>query len=135
MVNKQSTKTTKATAQGKKKQTLDWITSAAPPVNPFVTIDRQERIYLNVASQTLLDGAKKIIVGYDPATASLHVVDATKFSVPGVAPFKLDSRNYAKASVLVERLRLDVKNLPQHFDYIGENVTEGITSHVFKRRA
>ena len=124
----------KDSAKAIKPKNLTWVTAAPPSTQAFITIDRQERIYPNVASQTLLDGARSIYVGYDASTETLYVTDAGKYTIEGVTPFRLDSRNYAKASALVDRLRLNVKDLPQHFDYIGEYETEGVVTLSYKRR-
>lgn len=82
----------------------------------------------------MLGDSRDFYIGYDIATKTLHVVDATAIGISDVKPFRLDTRNYTKANVLVERLGFDTRKLPMHFDYVGAIVSNGVESQAFTLR-
>lgn len=109
-----------------------WVTSEALPTEAFVTIDNQERIYFNATTRKLFGKSRQFYLGYDASTKTLIIADAGKTTVPGVKPFRLDSRNYAKAHVMVERFRIDPATLPLRYEYKGTESVDGVDSLLFR---
>mgnify|MGYP006390425995 FL=1 len=127
MVKQQSSKTSKVAPKN-----FTWVTAEAPPTEAFVTIDNQERIYFNATTRKLFGKSAQFYLGYDAGTKTLIIADASKTKLQGVKPFRLDSRNYAKAHVMVERFRIDPANLPLRYEYQGTEDIDGVASLLFK---
>lgn len=102
----------------KERQGFEWIPSKSE--HPYVTIDRNNRLYISKPARELLkvpDGSFYLQIGFDSGTRRIGL--ARPYTSPDLpTPFKFDKRAYSKAKHFVERARLrDV--LPCRFLYLG----------------
>jgi hypothetical protein len=127
MVNKQTKASSKVTADNFK-----WVTAEPTPTEAFITLDNQERLYFNATTKKLFGSSREFFLGYDATTKTLIIADASHSKLHGVKPFRLDSRSYAKAHVMVERFRINPAHLPLRYEYKGTEVIDGVESLLFR---
>lgn len=127
------TSKTTGTAKANKEETgIKWITEEPAEITAFVSIDRQERLYLNTATRRAIGNkTNAYYVGVDEDGKTLFVMPAGKTAIKGLKPFRLDSRNYAKASVLVKTLELKEEQLPVRYEFSGTRSTPHGTAYEF----
>lgn len=127
MANKSTTGASKEV-----KEMIKWIAEEPSEITAFVSIDRHERLYLNAATRrTIGNKTNAYYVGVDTDGKTLFVMPVGKTVIKGLKPFRLDSRNYAKATVLVKTLGLKAEELPVRYEYSGTRSTPNGTAYEF----
>jgi hypothetical protein len=104
---------------------FEWI-SARSSNTAYVTVDKQQRLYLSADAAKLIDirsWPEKLFVGYDKANKRMVIGKATIVKVPDVEPFKFDARRYAYAKPFVKDLALSASDLPLRYEYVGDDLT------------
>lgn len=107
-----------------KKPDFKWITSRS--ATAYVSIDRQNRIYIARATRDMLDlpnGEFYLLTGYDFANKRIVLAKPEIVRVPNVEPFKFDKRSYCRARYFVEQAQLEGE-LPVRFIYAGKDFSE-----------
>jgi hypothetical protein len=103
---------------------FEWI-SARSSNTAYVTVDKQQRLYLSSDSVKLLqinEYPAQLFVGYDKANKRMVVGKAGIVRVPDVEPFKFDNRRYAYAKPFVRDIGLTKANLPLRYEYVGDDL-------------
>lgn len=123
-------------ASKKATEVINWITEETAEVKAFVSIDNQERLYFNASTRKTIGKSvgkgNEYYVGFDAINKTLLVMPLGKSLIKGLKPFRLDARSYAKASVLVEAMGIDTKNLPLRYEYVGTRSTPQGIAYEFK---
>lgn len=108
---------------------LVWISSDVRKV-PFITVDKQLRIYFNTEAQELV-GAREVVIGYDHANKRMIVGNPSYVRPVNVKPHRIDRRGYTSARPFLRELGLDESVLPLKYEYVGKDYTiDG--SHAFQ---
>lgn len=105
-------------------RSFQWITNQA--VNPYVTIDSQQRLYISKPARDLMvlpDGHFRLIAGYDFANHRIVLAKPEVVRVPNVVPYNFDKKAYSKVKHFVEAARLG-DSLPIRFIYRGKDYSE-----------
>lgn len=105
-------------------QEFTWITSELP-AELFLTVDKFRRIYFSADARNLIgvEHSREIFLGYDFANKRMIVANPNTVRPANVKPHRIDKRGYASARPFVKALRLDKRDLPLRFRYIGKDYT------------
>jgi hypothetical protein len=107
---------------------ITWI-SSAPDRGAYLTIDRQQRLYVSSEACDVLgvskDGRFSFNLGHDPDKQRLLIAKPGVAGVPDVRPFRFDKRRYGHALAYVKRVpEMEPELLPVRFEYIGRENDE-----------
>lgn len=109
----------------KQKVAFEWISNDNPK-HPYVTIDKQQRLYISAPARELIGlpkGRFHLIAGYDSVNKRIVLAKPDIVRVTDVKPFKFDKRSYSNAKPFVEQAKLGGK-LPVRFAYSGKEYAE-----------
>jgi hypothetical protein len=107
-----------------KTSSIEWI-SSAPARSEYITVDRQQRIYLSSAACALLRvdpaGGFALIFGYDAVNKRIIAAKPDVVRVPDVRPFGFTKQRYAHAKSFVRQANIDRADLPIRFEFVGKD--------------
>ncbi|MRX54685.1 hypothetical protein GJU41_11945 [Bacillus idriensis] len=94
----------------------------------YVTIDKQQRLYLSTGTRSLLKLGPSgkgigipanLIVGYDGVNKRLIIAKPEVVRATDVKPFKFDARSYSSARNFVGKIGIKANELPLRFVHVG----------------
>lgn len=100
---------------------MTWITADLPK-KPFVTVDKQLRIYFSAEARDMV-GANEVMLGYDHANKRIIIGNPTIVRPANVKPHRLDTRGYTSARPFLRTLGLTRNDLPLRYEYVGKDYT------------
>src|SRR5690625_1783756 len=107
--------------QGSKQSTPVWISSDVRKV-PFITVDKQLRIYFNTEAQELI-GAREVVIGYDHANKRMIIGNPRYVRPVNVKPHRIDRRGYTSARPFLRELGISELTEPLKYEYVGKDHT------------
>lgn len=118
----------------KAKKEISWISNERPPAHPYVSIDKQQRLYISAPARELLNvpnGQFHLIAGFDHVNKRIVLAKPEVVRVTDVKPFKFDKRPYSRAKTFVEQANIEAE-LPVRFTYVGRDYADYKGSHAFE---
>lgn len=111
---------------------LDGFESVPADAQPFITLDKQKRFYLNATLRKLI-GIKahdRIAIAYDPANFTIAILTGAAASNFTATSYFVDKRHYMSARRFCAEFRYDIDKAPYTFLFQRAGTTDGV--YMFK---